>query len=98
MQDNFILHEMRRQMRVRVVVISRISLVLLGDAFIFVLWLLVSYGCFRLCVCLKARGLKPDVQNCFLILAHWGTLALAVGYVLCDLVGIAKEIRRRWAK
>lgn len=95
---DLVIKEMQKEIQARVLLVFRIGLVLIGDATIFVLWLFLSYGCSKLCASFKERGLNPHVETCFLFVAHWGVFSLAVGFILCDIVGVIGEIQRRWRK
>lgn len=77
----------------RVKVVSRILVIVIGDALIFGVWCLVDFGLHRLAKHLEIdsnRGISPAAW--FLIVSEWATFLVAVVYILYDLVGAVNEL------
>jgi hypothetical protein len=86
----------RKEAETRAFLVWKIALTLIGDAVIFCLWLGVSYVITCLTTVAKKKGLHEPVAEYFILVGNYGTLALAAGYIVSDLVGVARDIRRRW--
>jgi hypothetical protein len=96
MPETEILLEAKRIGKERALAFITIIFSLIGDALLFILWILISWCCEQWMEYLKAHGLKSaSVESCFLFVSHWGVFALATAYVAFDLAVVLKENWKR---
>lgn len=86
--------EFETNWRSRCSISLRLAICIVGEAFVFVIWILVAGLCQALAQWLKTHGLHEIVADVFRWCSSVGTLILALLYIMADIKDEVKRLFR----